>query len=494
MGFNKVAVSQFNSLLNEIIDKHKLTADKIFNCDETGLSVNPKSQSKIIALKGKRQVGAITSAERGETVTAEVCMSASGLYMPPMLIFPRIKKKQEFELGLPPGGWSEVHSSGWMTTELFLVWFTKFLEFSKATKESPVLLIVDGHSTHTKNLQLLDMARNNGVVLLCLPPHTSHKLQPLDVTFFKPLSLYYGEEVRKWLRSHPGKVVTLFQISSIFGAAFLHAATMPTAINGFQKTGIWPSDLNVFSDADYLPSATTDIQLENSESPSANSTDGQSHNSTTDSPVSTEPPAKKTKTNQDSTIEPQPGCSWVPDSPNVLCSQQNSAFRISPKNLIPIPLIRQNTKRTSRRKGKTVVLTGSPYKNELQDAVARKERKEKEKEHKNKGKEVKNATKGKSVAKNLFKKIKTGKSNCTPKKLKGEETKGLKKIKKKKKIAESESDEEEAECLYCGDLYSISNEGWVACQKCFKWAHNSCAGIDNEDDEEILICEFCQEA
>lgn len=178
--------------------------------------------------------------------------------MPPMFIFPRKKKKQEFELGLSPG-WSETQSSGWMTTELFIVWFEKFIDFSKATKESPVLLILDGHSTHTKNLQLIDMARENGVVLLCLPPHTSHRLQPLDVTFFKLLSLYYGDELRKWLRCNPAKVLILFQVSSIFGAAFLHAATMPNAINGFKKTGIWPPDPNVFSDADYLPAATTDI-------------------------------------------------------------------------------------------------------------------------------------------------------------------------------------------------------------------------------------------
>ncbi|KAG8227195.1 hypothetical protein J437_LFUL003401 [Ladona fulva] len=36
MGFNKVTVWKFNSLINYVIDKHKLTADKIFNCDETG--------------------------------------------------------------------------------------------------------------------------------------------------------------------------------------------------------------------------------------------------------------------------------------------------------------------------------------------------------------------------------------------------------------------------------------------------------------------------
>ncbi|KAG8322202.1 hypothetical protein J6590_028273 [Homalodisca vitripennis] len=43
-------------------------------------------------------------------------MSASGAYMPPMLIFPRKRMQQEFEMGLPPGGWAEVHSSGTTVT------------------------------------------------------------------------------------------------------------------------------------------------------------------------------------------------------------------------------------------------------------------------------------------------------------------------------------------------------------------------------------------
>lgn len=72
-----------------------------------------------------------------------------------------------------------MHSTGWMTAASFLVWFRKFVEFSKASKDFPVLLILDGHSTHTKNLEVIDYARESGVSLLCLPPHSSHRLQPL---------------------------------------------------------------------------------------------------------------------------------------------------------------------------------------------------------------------------------------------------------------------------------------------------------------------------
>jgi hypothetical protein len=269
MGFNKVAVNQFFLLLENSIDKHHLTAERIYNCNETGVTVNPKCQSKIIALKGKRQVGALTSPERGQTVTGLVCVSAAGMFMPPMLIFLRKRKQQEFELGLPPGGWAEVSDSGWINSDLFLKWLNKFIDFSKSTKESPVLLILDGHSTHTKSLEVIDLAR---VILLCLPPHTSHRLQPLDVSFFKPLSLYYGEELRKWLRCNPGKIVTLWQISSIFGAAFIQSATMKSALKGFEKTGIWPPNKNIFPESYFLPSDTTDIRLETEQLPAISET------------------------------------------------------------------------------------------------------------------------------------------------------------------------------------------------------------------------------
>lgn len=86
MDFNKVTFTQIFNLLTGCIDKHNLNASRIYNCDATGIIVNPKGQSKVLATKEKRQVGILTSAKRGETVTAVICFSASGVYVPPMLI------------------------------------------------------------------------------------------------------------------------------------------------------------------------------------------------------------------------------------------------------------------------------------------------------------------------------------------------------------------------------------------------------------------------
>lgn len=478
MGFNKVAVNQFFGLLTSIIDKYQLTAEKIFNCDETGITVNPKGHSRILALKGKRQVGVLTSAERGETVTVEICCSASGSYFPPCLIFPRKRKRPEFEIGLPPGSMVETSDSGWVTGDIFFRWFKKFVQFCGASKDNAVLLIFDGHASHTKNLDLINYARENGVILLCLPPHCSHKLQPLDVGFMKPLSNYYENEVRVWLRSNPGKVVTLWQLSTLFGAAYVNAATMKNAISAFKKTGIWPPNENVFDESDFLPASTTDIPLDD-EGNEQQSLGENAHQTPEKSEihknrVETTPPPRVPMKNINNDSSPLPQCSWMPDAPptrkatpNKVVLQEPNIFPLaSPQDLQPIPNVTSVAKRPQRKRGKTAILTSTPYKMELETSVQEKNKKA-------------NGVKRKigSVGKNTKKK-------AVPKLTKKEALKD-----KNKK--DSTSEEDDAICFYCEEFYSTSTEGWISCCLCHKWAHNSCAGIDSDDDETVFRCELC---
>lgn len=88
--------------------------------------------------------------------------------------------------------------------------------------------------------------------MLCLPPHTSHKMQPLDVAVMKPLKTYYSQECTQWMKNHPGRTITLKCIGEIFGKAYLRAAAPINAINSFKCTGIHPLNQYIFQDKDFV--------------------------------------------------------------------------------------------------------------------------------------------------------------------------------------------------------------------------------------------------
>ncbi len=81
-----------------------------------------------------------------------------------------------------------VSPNGWTDDFLCLKWFEKtFVPQATArnTSGKPILLIYDGHGSHN-SAELIRLARANNIILFCLPPHTTHKLQPLDVGVFGP--------------------------------------------------------------------------------------------------------------------------------------------------------------------------------------------------------------------------------------------------------------------------------------------------------------------
>jgi hypothetical protein len=70
--------------------------------DETGIST-VQDPGKIIAPKGQKCVGSVTSWERGKNVTVICSMSASGTYIPPLFIFPRKRMCHQLQKNGPPG-------------------------------------------------------------------------------------------------------------------------------------------------------------------------------------------------------------------------------------------------------------------------------------------------------------------------------------------------------------------------------------------------------
>ena len=77
--------------------------------------------------------------------------------------------------------------------EIFCQWLSHFIDFAQPSKAKKVLLILDDHKSHTHNIKALERASECGVVMLSLPPHTSHRMRPLNLTFFKPLKTLYND-------------------------------------------------------------------------------------------------------------------------------------------------------------------------------------------------------------------------------------------------------------------------------------------------------------
>nr|CAI5862407.1 unnamed protein product [Callosobruchus analis] len=163
-GFTRERMNEFYDNLETIQSTTSFPPSRIFNVDETGLSIVQSKTAKVIARKGKNK--------------------------------------------------SQIQ------TNLFTEWFEHFLEHVKPSEGSPALLILDGHYSHTKNIDVIELARQHHVTILSLPPHCTHKVQPLDRAFMGSLKTYYSEQIRVFIREN-NRPVSPYDIAELFGRAYL---------------------------------------------------------------------------------------------------------------------------------------------------------------------------------------------------------------------------------------------------------------------------------
>jgi hypothetical protein len=258
IGFSQTEVEKFFTNLRNSLLQYRFPPHRIINIDETGIQTVPSKLPKVIAQKGQRHVGKIVGAERGETVTVVCGMSPTGIFVPPLFIFPRKRMQQRFTENGPVGSKAIAHPSGYMTGERFPEYLQHFISHTHPSVEDPVLLILDNHVSHI-SLAAIELCQANGIVLLTLPPHTSHKLQPLDVSFFGPFKQRYYAECDKFQINNPGIPISLGNIASLVKEALLLSENAHVAAGGFGKAGIWPYNPDTFTTIDYLPANAYEI-------------------------------------------------------------------------------------------------------------------------------------------------------------------------------------------------------------------------------------------
>ncbi|XP_065664813.1 uncharacterized protein LOC136086445 [Hydra vulgaris] len=201
------------------------------------------------------------SEERGTNVTMITAVSASGNTLPLMFVFPCKNYKDYFVNNGPPGI-GVGNRSGWVADIEFKNFMQHFIRHVKSLNEYKILLILDDHSSHL-HFETLNLAKENGIVMLFLPPHCSHKLQPQDVSVFGPFKKYLSVAQDAWLKNNPGKAIKTYDIPKIVSDSLSLAITCTNITKCFQKTGVYPYNASIFADYFLPPFVTNRIEPAN---------------------------------------------------------------------------------------------------------------------------------------------------------------------------------------------------------------------------------------
>ncbi|MCO5592019.1 hypothetical protein L7F22_046013 [Adiantum nelumboides] len=196
--FRPKIVKTLHDNLEKLYSEHNYPSTNIWNADETGFQGSRDKGMKVLARKGAKVVYGITADSR-EWMTVLCCVNATGHAIPSYYIFKGHRITCNYIQYCEPCSAMAMQKKAWMTGELFHAWLEHFdnaitLSIGKSSRH---LLILDGHGSHV-SMDVVAKAQDSGIYIITLPAHTSHKLQPLDVSVFKSLKVQFWKERDIW--------------------------------------------------------------------------------------------------------------------------------------------------------------------------------------------------------------------------------------------------------------------------------------------------------
>jgi hypothetical protein len=230
--------------VQKTIESNGILHCDIYNFDETGFQMGVASTAKVVTRSDRRNRPVVVQPGNREWTTVIECINATGWTLDPMIIFEgKLHISTWYENSPLPTAWRiAVSENGWTTDELTFEWLQQV--FEPQTRSRTVgryrLLILDGHGSHMTP-EFDKFCKENSILIECMPAHSSHLHQPLDVGCFSVLKRVYGDLVRAKMAvgvHHIDKPLFL----ELFFEAHTKTFTSKNIKSGFTATGLVPLD------------------------------------------------------------------------------------------------------------------------------------------------------------------------------------------------------------------------------------------------------------
>lgn len=261
---SRASYEHYFDILSARIKEYDILPENMYNMDEKGFLIGKLQKTQRVFTKDLYKQGRLGGAGQDgsrEWITVVATICADGTSLSPTLIYKAVSGNlrdtwlDDFE----PSRQSCYFTSspnGWTSDELGYSWLTGLFEKETAVKakRSWRLLFVDGHGSHL-NMKFLNWCERHRILLAIYPPHSTHRLQPLDVSVFAPLAHHYSQGLDSLIRQSEGRTtMSKRDFFAIFWSSFEKAFTAKNIASAWSKTGILPFDpqkvLSIFSTAD----------------------------------------------------------------------------------------------------------------------------------------------------------------------------------------------------------------------------------------------------
>ncbi|KAJ8962087.1 hypothetical protein NQ318_018038 [Aromia moschata] len=217
---------------------------RIFNVDETAFFLAPKGM-KCLMRKGDRTSYNFICNDDKECLTCLVGANASGMILPPMIMFCYERIPPHIS-NLMPKGWAIGKSeSGWMTGQTFYEFVSNIFYpwIISNNIPLPVILFVDGHTSHL-TMELSSFCLEHDIELIALYPNATHILQPMDVAVFHPLKNGWKKSVQQYKMDNDGQKLKREYFAPLLKIVIEENVSPETIQNGFKTCGLCPLDAN----------------------------------------------------------------------------------------------------------------------------------------------------------------------------------------------------------------------------------------------------------
>ena len=234
-------INAWFQLVRNTIAKYGIEETDIYNFDETGFMMGMISTAMVVTSWERRGKPRLAQPGNREWVSVIQGINSQGWAIPPFIIVAGQHHLTNWyeDSTLPPDWVIATSHNGWTTNDKGVEWIQHFERHTSGRCSGAYrLLVMDGHeSHHSTKFELF--CKDHNIITLCMPPHSSHILQPLDIGCFGPLKKAYGREIEGLMKSHITHI-TKADFLPAFLIAFQAAMTEKNIKGAFKGAGLVP--------------------------------------------------------------------------------------------------------------------------------------------------------------------------------------------------------------------------------------------------------------